>query len=102
MKKIFLMFACVAMFATTHAQQVTLHNPEVIQLTFEGLSIPLSQAPEWVPTQEELNAPPVERESPNEENPIPVQFNPNALPKGVDPARQLDYSDLRTTTATIL
>jgi len=103
MKKLLLCLIAVLCIKIMHAQQVTLHNPEVVPLTFEGLSIPLSQAPEWIPTAEDLNMPPVERgESPSEENPIPVQFNPNAQPKGADPALQTDYSNLRTTSATVL
>jgi len=61
MKKILLVLIALFFIRNIHAQQVTLHNPEVIPLTFEGLSIPLSEAPEWVPTPEELNMPPVER-----------------------------------------
>ncbi|HYV91377.1 MAG TPA: T9SS type A sorting domain-containing protein [Chitinophagales bacterium] len=103
MKKLFTVIICIALFNATKAQQITLHNPEIIPVTLESISLPLSQLPESPPTPEELNGPRVEKDNPSLEHPIPVT-NPNALPKGADPARQTDYtaSTTRGTTATVL
>ena len=89
--------------SAVHAQQITLHNPEVVSVTLDRISPPLSSFPEDPPTMEELNGPRVERENPSMENHTGFD-NANALPKGADPARQIDYSDgtLRGTSATVL
>ncbi len=99
MKHFFLPLIIIFSSIITNAQTITLHS-ELVPLEFFGESKPLTeihQKPvDWSGKRMEHDNPSLEHPHRN------VKPNPNALPKGEDPALQKDYSGTRDLSITIL
>src|SRR5436190_15444969 len=90
MKKIspMILFAAFAFFS--NAQTITIGKPEIIPVKLERISPALTDLPETPPAKEVLSGPRTEHDNPSLEHPMQI-VNPDAYPKGEDPALQKSY-----------
>src|SRR5262245_23136253 len=89
--KLRLLVLSVLLCVTATAQVQTFHSSELISVKLERISPALRDVPERIPTDAELNGPRAERENESLER-HPAIVNPDALPKGADPALQKNFS----------